>query len=64
MLEHMGFSVLMVLDGREALKVFRELADEIVCLLLDPTMPHMDGVEAFGEMQRLHPCIIGRILDV
>ena len=55
MLELMGFSVLTVPDGREALKVFREHANEIVCVLLDLTMPHMDGEEAFREMRRLHP---------
>ena len=55
MLELMGFSVLTVRDGREALKVFREHANEIVCVLLDLTMPHMDGEEAFRVMRRLHP---------
>ena len=54
-LERMGFSVLTAPDGREALKVFREHADEIVCVLLDLTMPHMDGEEAFREMRYLHP---------
>jgi PAS domain S-box-containing protein len=55
MLELMGFSVLTAADGRVAMKVFREHADEIVCVLLDLTMPHMDGEEAFREMRRLHP---------
>jgi CheY-like chemotaxis protein len=54
-LERMGFSVLTAPDGRAALKVFREHADEIVCVLLDLTMPHVDGKEAFRAMQRLHP---------
>ncbi|HIG29975.1 MAG TPA: response regulator [Verrucomicrobiales bacterium] len=43
-------------DGREALKVFRE-CDEIVCVLLDLTMPHMDGEQTFREMRRLCPKI-------
>ena len=55
MLTYMGFKVLTAPDGREALKVFRENADEIVCVLLDLTMPHMDGNEAFRAMRRLHP---------
>ncbi|MGD9353485.1 MAG: PAS domain S-box protein [Desulfobacterales bacterium] len=55
MLEHMGFSVLAASDGHEALKVYREHTDEIVCVLLDLTMPYMDGEEAFRAMQRLHP---------
>jgi signal transduction histidine kinase/ActR/RegA family two-component response regulator len=57
MLERMGFSVLTAPDGREALKVFREHADEIVCVILDLTMPHMDGEEAFRAMRRFHPSI-------
>jgi two-component system cell cycle sensor histidine kinase/response regulator CckA len=54
MLERMGFSVLTAPDGREALNLFREHAGEIVCVLLDLTMPHLDGEEAFDEMQRIH----------
>jgi two-component system cell cycle sensor histidine kinase/response regulator CckA len=55
MLDCMGFSVLTAPDGREALKVFREHPDDIVCVLLDLTMPHMDGVQAFRSMRRLYP---------
>ena len=55
MLERLGFSVLTAPDGREALKVFGEHADEIVCVLLDLTMPHLDGEETFREMRRLYP---------
>jgi CheY-like chemotaxis protein len=55
MLGRMGFSVLTATNGREALKMFREHADEIICVLLDLTMPHMDGVEAFRAMRHLHP---------
>jgi len=58
MLERMGFGVLTAQDGREALKVLGEHAGEIVCVLLDLTMPHMDGEEAFREMRRLHPGIV------
>ena len=53
MLIRMGFDVLTAPDGREALKLFREHADEIVCVLLDLTMPHMNGEEAFREMRRV-----------
>jgi CheY-like chemotaxis protein len=35
MLEGMGFQVLCVSDGREALETFRTRAAEIVCVLLD-----------------------------
>ena len=54
MLERLGFRVLTAPNGHEALKVLRE-HPEIECVLLDLTMPHMDGAEAFREMQRLHP---------
>ena len=52
-LEHMGWTVLTASDGREAVEIFRERADEIVCVLLDLTMPVMDGAEAFHEMRRI-----------
>jgi PAS domain S-box-containing protein len=53
MLEKIGFEVLTASDGREALSVFRERVDEITCVVLDLTMPHMDGEECFRELRRI-----------
>ena len=55
MLGRMGFQVITASDGREALESFRLHADQIVCILLDLTMPQMSGEEAFREMRSLHP---------
>ncbi len=53
MLERMGFVVIPAGDGREALDVFRKQADILDCVIMDLTMPHMDGEEAFREMRRI-----------
>ncbi len=55
MVERMGFTALTAADGREAVEVFREHRTEIVCVLLDLTMPHMDGEETFRELCRIQP---------
>ena len=55
MLSRMGFSVLTAADGREAVEVFRKHADKIDCVLLDLTMPRMNGEEAFRELRRIRP---------
>jgi len=55
LLERLGFDVLTARDGQEAIDVFQLHASEIRCILLDMTMPHMDGKEAFREIQRLDP---------
>ena len=36
-------------------ETFRTHADEIVCVLLDLTMPRVDGEEAFRELRRIRP---------
>ena len=53
MLETMGFDVLLASDGREAVAIFEESGNEIAFVLLDMTMPHMGGEEAFREMRRI-----------
>ncbi len=53
MLEELGFSVLTARDGQEALAVFRDHPDEIVCVLLDLTMPNMDGEQTFHALRRV-----------
>ena len=54
-LSRQGFNVLTAKNGREALEVFREHADEIRLVLVDLTMPEMDGVEVYRTIARKHP---------
>jgi signal transduction histidine kinase len=51
MLELSGFAVLTAADGREALRVFTEHRREITCVVLDLTMPQMDGEETLRELR-------------
>ena len=53
MLERCGFSVLLAADGAEAVRVFQEHADDIVGVLLDLTMPRLDGMQTLRELRRL-----------
>ncbi len=53
MLERLGFTVITTEDGLKAVEIFRARCNEIDCVLLDLTMPHMDGEEAFREMRRI-----------
>jgi len=55
MLEHLGFGVLTAADGLQAVDRYRERGKEIDLVLMDLTMPHMDGAMAFGELRRLNP---------
>ena len=55
MLQRLGFDVLTAPDGREALKVFEANSQKISCVLLDLTMPHMDGEQAFRQMRHQNP---------
>lgn len=55
MLERLGFEVLVAVDGREAVKVFKEHGARVGWVLLDLTMPHMDGEETFRALRRLKP---------
>ncbi|HMO95988.1 MAG TPA: response regulator, partial [Tepidiformaceae bacterium] len=52
MLEHAGYTVLQAGDGIQALEAYRENPG-IDLVLLDMTMPHMDGEETFRELRRL-----------
>jgi len=47
--------VLTASEGEEAIKLFRQHSSEIVCVLLDLTMPHTNSAEVLSEMRCLHP---------
>ena len=54
LLEEMGFQVLTAEDGGQALEVYRQHPD-IRLVLLDLTMPRMDGEQAFRELRQMDP---------
>jgi PAS domain S-box-containing protein len=54
-LESLGFTPLTAPDGAEGVRVFREHADALRLVLLDLTMPHMNGEETFRELYRINP---------
>ncbi|WP_435052250.1 hybrid sensor histidine kinase/response regulator [Geoanaerobacter pelophilus] len=56
MLKELGFEVITANDGREALDVFKSRKD-IRLIVLDLTMPRMDGEQCFRELRLLDPNI-------
>lgn len=54
MISAMGFNVVCASDGLEGLNRFKEYRDEIKLVILDLTMPNMDGDEVFREIRKLH----------
>jgi CheY-like chemotaxis protein len=53
LLEESGFHVVTARDGCEAVELFREQAHAIDCVLLDLTMPRLDGEETLRELRRI-----------
>ncbi|MBN1497273.1 MAG: PAS domain S-box protein [Spirochaetes bacterium] len=60
MLERFGFTALTAENGSQAIEIFRDNPDGIRCVIMDLTMPHMDGEEAFRELRRIRKdaCVI------
>ncbi len=60
MLEVMGFAVVLATTGPEALEKFQEPGKTFEAVLLDLTMPGMDGSEVFAGLRRIDPhvCVL------
>ncbi len=55
LLERVGFEVLTASDGREAVELFRRHRDAVRLVVLDMTMPVLDGEGCFRELRDLAP---------
>ena len=53
LLKRMGLRVLNAGDGQEAVELCRQHADQISFVLMDLTMPKMDGCEALAEIRKI-----------
>ena len=53
----MGFHVVEAVDGKEAVEVFRRSHAEFSLVLMDLTMPRMDGFQAFAAFQEIDPSV-------
>jgi PAS domain S-box-containing protein len=54
MLQEFGFTTITANDGREAVEIFKQNPD-VAFVILDLTMPHMDGEQCFMELKHLKP---------
>ncbi len=54
MLKELGFTTITANDGREAVEIFKATPD-IALVILDLTMPHLDGEQCFRELRQLKP---------
>lgn len=56
MLQELGFTTITANNGREAVELFKNTQD-ISFVILDLTMPHMDGEQCFRELRHLNPTV-------
>ena len=52
-LERAGYDVLSASDGQEAVEIFEREGDSIDCVLLDLSMPRLDGEETLHALRKL-----------
>ena len=55
MLETLGFESIEAADGPEAIRIFREDPDRVELVLLDLTMPGMDGAATLDALREIRP---------
>ncbi|MGV6851917.1 MAG: hybrid sensor histidine kinase/response regulator, partial [bacterium] len=54
-LEKMGLTVLTAIDGIDAIELLKKHQNVIDIILLDMTMPKLDGAETYKELKKINP---------
>jgi len=57
MLEDFGYDVLLAENGMEGVEIYRQHQDEIQVVLLDMTMPKMNGLQCFQQLKLVNPAV-------
>ncbi|MBE2212575.1 MAG: MASE1 domain-containing protein [Opitutaceae bacterium] len=57
LIQSLGYETIGAANGEEGLEQFRHSADRLRAVLLDLTMPRMDGETAFAEMRKIRPAV-------
>jgi len=57
LLEAMGFAIVTAENGNNAVEIYRARGSEIDAILLDLTMPEMDGIETYHELRTINPVL-------
>ncbi|MCX6136589.1 MAG: PAS domain S-box protein, partial [Ignavibacteriales bacterium] len=55
LLHELEYPVLLAVDGEDALRVFSQHRETIGCIILDLSMPRMDGLSAVKELKKIDP---------
>ena len=55
LLGKLGFGVLIACDGVEGVEIYRQHYQHIHVVLLDMTMPRLDGSNTYSELRRINP---------
>ncbi len=50
-----GYRIVTARDGFQAIETYQKLKDQIALIILDFTMPIMDGADVFAELQLINP---------
>ena len=57
-LESYGYEVVTAENGRQGLEIFRQRSKDIDLVLLDKTMPDLDGEETYRAMKAIEPGLV------
>lgn len=55
MIHHLGYEVMVAASGNEALSMYEKNMDKIDIVILDMTMPDMDGEATFKRLKEIDP---------
>jgi PAS domain S-box-containing protein len=57
MLQRLGFDTVLAHDGREAVETYRKRKDDVLAVLLDLSMPFMDGFDTLKILRSIQPSV-------
>ena len=62
-LNKFGYEVVSTTNGKEAIEIYKKMGEDISLLLIDYSMPGLNGIQTYDKIREINPKVKGILIS-